>query len=63
MPVGPWPFLRAGQHVRIAQGALAGTEGILLRERSTLRVVVSIELLQRSVAVEVDRDIVAATSV
>jgi transcription antitermination factor NusG len=54
-PVQPWPFLKAGETVRILDGPLAGVEGTVLREKSRLRVVVSIELLQRSVAVEIDR--------
>jgi transcription antitermination factor NusG len=56
LPTQPWPFIRVGQPVRIQRGSLAGLEGILLREKDTLRVVVSVELLQRSVAVEIDRD-------
>jgi transcription antitermination factor NusG len=58
-PVVPWPHLRAGDAVRIERGPLAGTEGVLVREKTTWRLVVSVELLQRSVAVEVDRDALA----
>jgi transcription antitermination factor NusG len=58
--VGPWPFLRVGQRVRIAAGPLCGLEGILLQLKDAWRVVVSIELLQRSVAAEVERDMVEA---
>ncbi|MBV8435930.1 MAG: UpxY family transcription antiterminator [Silvibacterium sp.] len=53
-PVEPWPFLQVGQLVRIGEGSLTGLEGILVHCRNANRVVVSIELLQRSVAVEVD---------
>jgi transcription antitermination factor NusG len=60
LPAQPWPFIRVGQPVRIERGSLAGLEGILLREKDTLRVVVSIELLRRSVAVEIDRDVLCA---
>jgi len=52
----PWPYLRTGQMVRIEGGALDGLTGILSDCRKVARVVVSISLLQRSVAVEVDRD-------
>ena len=55
LPSMPYPYLRAGMRVRIASGPLAGVEGILERrkeERGFL--VVSVELLCRSVAVEVD---------
>jgi transcription antitermination factor NusG len=51
----PWPFLNVGQYARIRHGALKGIEGILLEYKSRYRVVLSITLLQRSVAVEVDR--------
>ena len=57
LPTQPWPFIRVGQPVRIQRGSLAGLEGILLREKDTLRVVVSVELLQPlSRRVEIDRD-------
>ena len=51
----PWPFLRAGQWVRIEAGTLAGLEGILQDFRGSRRLVISVSLLQRSVAVEIDR--------
>jgi transcription antitermination factor NusG len=51
----PWPYLRAGQRVRIEQGCLEGVVGILLREKDSCRVLVSVEILRRSVAVEIDR--------
>jgi len=54
----PWPFLHAGQRVQICGGPLKGIEGILDREKSECRVVVNMELLQRAVAVEVERDLV-----
>ena len=50
----PWPFLQVGQLVRIEEGSLCGLEGILLDCRKDLRLVVSVQLLQRSVAVEID---------
>ena len=58
LPLGPWPYLKAGQRVRIEKGALAGIEGTLARESSGWRVVVSVAALQRSIAVEVDRDMI-----
>jgi transcription antitermination factor NusG len=51
----PWPFLRTGERVLIERGPLVGLEGTLLEIKSGLRLVLSIELLQRSVAAEVDR--------
>ncbi|HLZ92196.1 MAG TPA: UpxY family transcription antiterminator [Candidatus Acidoferrum sp.] len=50
----PHPFLTVGRRVRITGGPFAGLEGVLKRKKSALRVVVSLELIQRSVAVDVD---------
>src|SRR2546422_6965355 len=51
----PYPYLREGQRVRITQGPLVGVEGILVRTKPNKGLLVlSIELFQRSVAVEVD---------
>lgn len=54
--VQPWPFLREGQKVRVEAGPLTGTEGTLLRAKDELRLVLSITLLQRSMAIVVDQD-------
>ncbi|HLG99543.1 MAG TPA: UpxY family transcription antiterminator [Bryobacteraceae bacterium] len=53
--VKPWPFLEVGQTVLIERGPLAGMEGILADEKGQCRLVVSVNLLQRSVAAEVER--------
>lgn len=50
----PWPFLKIGQRVRIEHGPLAGVEGILTQFKSGYRLVVSISLLQRSVATDIE---------
>lgn len=50
----PWPYLEIGERVRVDHGSLRGLEGILVNFRGGHRVVLSISLLQRSVAVEVD---------
>jgi transcription antitermination factor NusG len=50
----PHPLLTVGQRARIRSGALAGKEGVLVRRKNSLRVVLTMELIQRSVAVEVD---------
>jgi transcription antitermination factor NusG len=52
----PWPFLRVGERILIDRGPLAGTEGILQRMKGQWRLVASIDLLQRSIAVEVERE-------
>lgn len=52
----PCPFLREGQRIRVKRGSLEGLEGILVKKKTDWRMVVSIAMLQRSVAVEIDRD-------
>jgi transcription antitermination factor NusG len=58
LPVSPWPFIEVGQRVRIESGVLGGLEGTLTREAGTWRVVINVAVLERSVAVEIDRDMV-----
>jgi len=61
VPVLPHAYLREGQRMRITQGPLAGVEGILVNTKPTKgMLVLSIDLLQRSVAVEVDCSVVVA---
>jgi transcription antitermination factor NusG len=52
--MGPHPYLSQGRRVRIIRGPLTGMEGILLRKKANLRIVISIELIMRSVVVDVD---------
>jgi transcription antitermination factor NusG len=50
----PHPFLTTGRRVRIVRGPLAGLEGILRCKKNNFRLVVSVELIQRAFAVDVD---------
>jgi transcription antitermination factor NusG len=52
----PCPFLDVGQRVRLEEGPLAGLEGLLVEVRKKQRLIVSVTLLKRSVAVEIERD-------
>jgi transcription antitermination factor NusG len=53
----PWPFLKIGQRVQLERGPLAGVEGIVIQaEDGCSRVVVSVGLLQRSVATHIERE-------
>ena len=52
--VEPHPYLRTGRRVRVRHGAMSGLEGIVVRRKERCRVVFSIDLIMRSVAVEVD---------
>jgi transcription antitermination factor NusG len=57
----PWPFLKIGQRVVVRRGPLEGVEGVLVSVRNRFRIVVSVDLLQRSIAAEIDADSVCAT--
>ena len=52
----PWRYMNAGRMVWIETGPLEGTSGILVKDGTTDRLIVSVSLLKRSVAVETDRD-------
>ena len=54
LPVMPHPFLSAGQRVRLERGPLRGASGTILEEVDGEKLVVSVSLLQRSIAVAVD---------
>lgn len=54
IPCAVHPFITVGQRVRIRGGALNGTEGILVRQSGEQSVVVSVELLKRSVSIRVE---------
>ena len=56
LPVSHWPFLREGQRIRITHGPLEGVEGFFVRHNHDCRLVVSISLLGRSVAAEIESD-------
>jgi transcription antitermination factor NusG len=50
----PCPYLKVGKSVRVVHGPMAGAEGILCRKKDRYRFVISVDVLMRSVAVEVD---------
>lgn len=52
--IAPYPLLREGDRVRVVSGALSGVEGILIRVKNRHRLVLSVQLLQRSAVVDVD---------
>jgi transcription antitermination factor NusG len=54
LKVEPHPYLRTGRRVRVRSGALEGMEGIVVRRKDRCRIVFSIDLIRRSLAVEVD---------
>jgi transcriptional antiterminator NusG len=58
----PHPVLRIGQKVRVVEGPLTGLKGILVAEARKKRIVVSVTLVQKAVAVEVDAESVVVDS-
>lgn len=52
--VEPHPFLKTGDKVRVKAGSLAGVEGILVRKKNEARLVISVEMLGKSVSTEID---------
>jgi transcription antitermination factor NusG len=58
MQTQPWPFLEVGECVKIGAGSLRGLEGIVVKMKENHRLVVSVTLLRRSVAVEIDSSLV-----
>jgi transcription antitermination factor NusG len=57
----PWPYIQTGDRVRIEIGSLRGIEGLLVGVRGGERLILSIHLLQRSIAIEIDRTWVRPT--
>jgi transcription antitermination factor NusG len=58
IPSQPWPYLEVGEKVRIESGPLRGREGVLVEFKGTHRLILSVALLQRSVAVEIEAALV-----
>ncbi len=52
--VEPHPYLKCGDRVRVKRGSLEGVEGILLRKKNMCRLILSVDMLAQSVAVEID---------
>jgi transcription antitermination factor NusG len=61
-PIRPWPHLKPGDRVRVERGPLRGLIGTLIRERDVFRLVIGVELLQRSIAAEVSPDMIVPAS-
>jgi len=55
----PWPYLAVGQTVQIVNGPLAGVQGMLVEIKSENRLVLSVDILQRSVAVQIQDQFVS----
>lgn len=57
-PLEPWPYLEPGREVRLNAGPFCGAAGTIVKQQNGWRLVVSIHLLNRAVAVEIDREMV-----
>lgn len=53
-PIEPHPFLKCGERVRVIRGPLAGVEGLLARKKNIYRLILSVDMVAQSVAVEVN---------
>jgi transcription antitermination factor NusG len=53
LPFAPYPFLNVGSRVRIRGGSLNGVEGVLVRKNDDLSLLLSVEIIQRSLAIQV----------
>ena len=60
--IQPHPFLKCGEWVRVKWGPLAGIQGILERKKSIYKLVLSVEMLGKAVAVEIDSFLVERLS-
>lgn len=56
LPIAPYPYLEQGEVVRVEYGPLRGVEGVFVTEKNSSRLVISVPLLRRSVAVELERE-------
>lgn len=54
--IEPHPYLTVGTRVRIRSGVMAGMEGVLLRKKNNFRVVLTLDMIMRSVTVEVEME-------
>jgi transcription antitermination factor NusG len=52
--VEPHPFLKCGERVRVTRGSLEGVEGVLVRKKNLYRLILSVNMMAQSVAVEID---------
>ena len=57
----PWPYIEIGHAARIEEGPLRGLTGIVVKIKSGMKLVLSVSLLQRSVAVEIERKWISST--
>jgi transcriptional antiterminator NusG len=56
LPMEPWPVFETGQTVRIPHGPLAGIEGRVVRDANRAKLIISVSLLRRSVAAQINRE-------
>lgn len=60
LAVEPWDYIRTGHLVEVCAGPLSGLRGTVVREKGVWRLIVNVEMLQRSVSAELERDMVQA---
>ncbi len=60
MPVYPYDFLAEGQRVSVKYGPMKGLEGIVLRKKSSYRLVLNVTTISQAIAVDIEADMVEA---
>ena len=63
LPVQPWPYLQAGTEVTMTSGPFQGVRGTIVDSMNSQWLVVSVNILQRAVAVRIDRKSTSSTSI
>jgi transcription antitermination factor NusG len=54
LPMDPFPYLREGERVYIRTGVFKGVEGFIVRKNQQCKIVISVNVLQQSISVEID---------
>ena len=62
VPIQPWPYVQPGHIVEIHAGPLSGLRGEVVREKGLWRLIVNVQLLHRSVAAELGREMVQSVA-
>jgi len=57
LPVDPHPYIKSGDYCRVTAGALMGVEGIVIRKKSQVRILLKVDMLGQAAAVEIDADL------
>ena len=57
LPVDPHPYIKSGDRCRVTAGAMTGVEGIVIRKKNLVRILLKVDMLGQAAAVEIDADL------